>query len=192
MKTTHTDIPEWFIKKFPKKKLDKLFSSPDGFGYAFFWEFLNLSAHLFIMGSTRSGKTEKKQSVQWWLSRLETIIEFDSGKPGDIEAYFDSPNPDTKFNKRVQVLIPWGCQFEIQGVPADLEYKITPVMTPEEFLNKIEPGWINIISLRNYFLEDKNLKKYLIRIFNRFDQRARLGEFNRFCPCTMTLKRLTP
>jgi hypothetical protein len=181
-------IPEWFLNKYPKHKLDKLFTSDEGFGFTFFWEFLNLSAHLFIMGSTRSGKTEKKQSVQWWLSRLETIIEFDSGKPGDIEAYFDSPNPDTKFNSPVQVLIPWGCQFDIQGVPKDLEYKITPIMAPEQFFDNIEPGWINIISLRNYFLEEKNLKRYLIQIFNRFDQRARLGEFNRFCPCTMSFE----
>lgn len=180
-------IPDWFMKKFPKDRLDRLFKSQEGFGKEFFYKFLILhGAHLFIIGNTRSGKTEKKQSVEWWLSKYETIIEFDTGKPGDIEAYFDSPNPETKFNIPVQILIPYGCDFEIRGVPEDLEIKITPVMAPELYFDLIEPRWINIISLRNYFLDESNLKKYQVQMFKRFDQRARLGEFNRFCPCAMS------
>lgn len=181
-------IPNWFMNAYPQERLDQLFTARDNFGKQFFYSFFNLrGTHLFIIGNTRSGKTIKKQGVLWWLSKFETIIEFDTGKPGDLEAFFDSPDPETKFNLPVQVLIPYGCEFEIKGVPSDIEYQITQVISPGRYFDLIKPGWINIISLRNYFSEDTALKQYLIEMFHGFDQRARLGEFSKFCPCTISI-----
>ena len=65
--------------------------------------------------------------------------------------------------------------------------QVTPVMSPGYYFDLIKPGWINIISLRNYFSEDKALKQYLIEMFHGFDQRARQQEFSRFCPCTISI-----
>jgi hypothetical protein len=181
-------IPAQIFKLYPQSRLDSLFTARENFGKSFLYLFLLLKgSHLFIIGNTRSGKTIKKQGILWWLCKLETIIEFDTGKPGDIEAFFDSPEEDTKFNKPIQVLIPYGCEFRIEGVPEGQIVEIVPVMTPEGYFDLIKPGWINIISLRNYFLDESNLKKYLVKMFNRFDQRARLGDFARFCPCTISI-----
>lgn len=180
------DIPKWFIDKYPKNKVNQLFQSDEGFGFEFFWQVLNMhGCHISIIGMTRSGKTGKKHSVLWWLSRIETIITFDTGKPGDIEPLFDSENEDTRFITPIQVLIPFGCKFDIEGIPEGREYIITPVISPEDLLDQIKPNWINIISLRNYFLDERNLKKYLIRVFKGFDLRARKGEFDRWCPASM-------
>jgi hypothetical protein len=51
----------------------------------------------------------------------------------------------------------------------------------------IKPGWINILSIRNFFLEEDEMKKYVRAMFNRFLLRARLNEFAAWTPATIDL-----
>jgi hypothetical protein len=182
-------IPPWFRAKYPAERIERLQNAPEGFGFALYKILTRHGKHIFDIGSTDSGKSQKKFYFNWWLCQLETIIEFDSGKPGDIEPYFDSPDEKTKFNKPIQILIPWGMSFSLKGkIPPDLVYKVTPMMSPEQYFTSIEPGWINIISVRNYFDNDSEMKQYLIRMFKGFELQARLGQLSYFCPAEIVFE----
>jgi hypothetical protein len=51
----------------------------------------------------------------------------------------------------------------------------------------IRPGAINIISLRNFFLEEKNLKRYVRAMFGGFLLHLRLDRFKTWLPAVMSV-----
>jgi hypothetical protein len=177
--------------KFPDGFFDKLFALPDSLGYEIYHQILlTKGGHITDIGNSRGGKTEKKKWLLLQLSRVgETIIEFDTGKEGDIECYFWNDNPEFRFNKPVTVLVPYegGCKFEVTGVPEEIRVQVLPVPSPELMLDMIQPGEINIVSLRNYFDDPKELKKYFRRIFQNAALRARRGEFKRWSPACISI-----
>jgi len=188
---TGTNVYPSVRNKFPPGFFDQLFSLPDSLGYELYHQvLLTKGGHITNIGNSRGGKTEKKKWLLLQLSRIgETIIEFDTGKEGDIECYFWNDNPDLRFNKPVTVLVPYegGCKFEVKGVPEEIRVQIIPVPAPELMLDMIQPGEINIISLRNYFDDIRELKKYFRRIFQNAALRARRGEFKKWTPATISI-----
>ena len=175
--------------QFPNGEFDALLQLPEGLGFELFHQILNFKGkHISLIGDSRSGKTEKGKYFDLWLSRLgETLIIFDTGKPGDLECYFDNDDPTRRFNKPVQVLIPYegGCKFEVEGAPADIEIRIIPVVAPSAYFDLIQKGWINIISLRNYFQDPIKLKRYMKAMLKNFSLRARLGDFKSWTPAVI-------
>lgn len=177
--------------KFPEGFIDTLMTLPEGLGQELWMQVLMAKgAHVSIIGNSRSGKSEKKKWLHLQLSRIgETIIEFDTGKTGDIECYFDNENPKYRFNKNVTVLIPYegGCTFEVKGVPDNIRVQVIPIPAPELLPDLIQPGEINIISLRNYFTDIKKLKQYIRRIYINFSLRARTGKFKKWTPAAWSI-----
>lgn len=177
--------------QFPDGFWDNLLSLEDGLGYEIYNEILNKKgAHISNVANSRGGKSERKKLFLLWLSRMgETIIEFDTGKPGDTEPFFWNDNPDARFNKPVRVLIPYegGCRFDITGVPDEIQVSVVPVPAPSLYWDYIRPGEINIISLRNYFNDVKLLKRYLREMFKDFALNARKGKFRKWGPTVLSI-----
>lgn len=184
-------ISPWVREQYPAGFFDQLFALEEGLGAEIVNRILmEKGGHISIIGNSRSGKTEKKKWMQLQLVRIgETLIEFDTGKPGDIECYFDNPNPAARFNKPVTVLIPMEgpCKFEVTGVPENIPVTIIRVPAPEMYWDLIRPGEINIISLRNYFQDTKALKRYMRRMLAGFALRARLGHFHKWTPAILSI-----
>jgi hypothetical protein len=149
------------------------------FGLELYQQFLiRKGVSAFITGVPDSGKTQLDTYLLEWLAPLETIVKWDTGK-GDILPLFN-------FGKPIQFLIPYGCKLEIRGV-MPCEYIITPVMAPELYFRMIKKDWINIISVRNFFVEEDEMKKYVRDMFNNFLLSARLDEFADWTPAVIDL-----
>jgi len=187
---THQISPH-LKSQFPNGELDALLQLPEGLGFELYHQILNFKGkHISILGDSRSGKSEKGKYLDLLLSRFgETLIIFDTGKDGDLECYFDNKEPFRKFNKPVQILIPYegGCKFSVKGVPENIEVRIVPVMAPSMYFDLIQKGWINIISLRNYFQDVQKLKRYMKEMIRNFSLRARLGDFDAWTPAVLKI-----
>lgn len=147
------------------------------FGLELFKQFLAMvGTHMFIMGNPGSGKSQKLAYFIELLCRLETIIYWDTGK--------DDVLPLFNFGKPIQFLIPFGCKLEIRG-DLPVECIITPVMAPEQFFDNIRKDWINVISVRNFFIDEKEMKKYVRAMFKGFLLKARLGSFIGWTPAAI-------
>jgi len=167
-------IPPWFTSRFPEERMQKFCHSE--FGLELFKQFLSIKgSSLFIMGNPGSGKSQKEKYFTELLCEIETIISWDTGKD-DVLPYFN-------FGKPIQFLIPYGCELKIKG-NLPVECIITPVMAPEMFFDFIRKDWINIISIRNFFQDEKELKKYVRAMFKGFLLKARKGEFASWTPAT--------
>jgi hypothetical protein len=177
--------------RFPEGFWDQLLNLEDGLGYEIFNEILNKKgAHISNVANSRGGKTERKKLFLLWLSRMgETLIEFDTGKPGDTEPFFWNDNPAARYNKPVNVLIPYegGCRFDITGVPEEIPVSVIPVPAPSLYWDYVVPGGINIISLRNYFSDVKTLKRYLREMFKDFALNARKGKYRKWGPTVLSI-----
>jgi hypothetical protein len=170
-------VPPWFIQRYPVEDIEWLLHSE--FGLEFYQQFLiHKGISMFITGVPESGKTQLDLWVLKWLKELETIVKWDTGKD-DILPLFN-------FGKPIQFLIPYGCHFEIKG-PLPCEVVITPVLAPELYLDYIRRDWINILCIRNFFIDEIEMKKYVRDIFRGFLRRARLNEFEGWSPATIDL-----
>jgi hypothetical protein len=176
-------IPPWYLEdcrgcpdSISEQDLEKFIHSP--FWNEFFKQVINKNGmHIFIMGQTYSGKSQKSRHFLKWIAPKETVIDIDTGKPGDLQLMFTLGKP-------VQILIPYGCRLELRG-QLPCETIITPVFDPKQYWNEIKKGWINIISLQNFFLEEDNHRRYVRQMFKNYLLDAKLGKHRHFTPCTI-------
>jgi hypothetical protein len=133
--------------------------------------------HIFIIGQTYSGKSQKSRHLLRWIAPKETIIYIDTGKAADMLLMFTLGKP-------VQILVPYGCRLEFKG-KLDCELVITPVFSPKQYWTEIKKDWINVISIQNFFLEEDNHRRYVREMFNNYLLEAKLGKHNHFTPCTI-------
>lgn len=175
-------IPPWYLaalRKCPdsisEQDIEKFIHSP--FWNEFFKQVISKNGmHIFPMGQTYGGKTQKIRHILKFIAPKETIIYIDTGKPGDLQLMLTLGKP-------VNILVPWSCRIELRGtVPC--EYVMTPVFDPKQYLQEIKKGWINIISLQNFFLEEDNHRKYVRQIFRNYVLESKLGKHKHFTPCT--------
>jgi len=170
-------IPPWFTAQFEEVKMQKF--CHEEWCLEFFEQVvMRKGTSIFFTGSPGSGKSQKDRYFLQYFAPFETIIKWDTGKD-DIQLVFTLDRP-------IQVLIPYGCSFEMRGtLPKD--YIITPVPVPEIMFRLIKSGYINIISLRNYFIDEKNLKAYVRAMFKGFLLRLRLDQFDGWLPALLDL-----
>lgn len=176
-------IPPWYLnacrdcpESISEADLEKFIHSP--FWNEFFKQVINKNGmHIFLMGQTYSGKSQKSRHLLKWIAPKETIIDIDTGKPGDMQLMFTLGKP-------VQILVPYGCRLELRGT-LPCETIITPIFDPKQYWNEIKKGWINIISLQNFFLEEDNHRRYVRQIFKNYLLDAKLGKHKHFTPCTI-------
>jgi hypothetical protein len=169
-------IPPWFTSQFPKERMER-FCDPGSGGPDLFSQFLAIKGtHMFIMGNPGSGKSQKSYYFIELLCPFETIIYWDTGK--------DDALPLFNLGKPIQFLIPYGCKLEVKG-DLPVECHIVPVMAPELFFDKIKKDWINIISVRNFFNDEKEMKRYVREMFKGFLLKARTRKFESWTPATI-------
>lgn len=185
-------IPPWYLEKcrqylgkgevdrigydgISEQDIEKFLHSP--FWNEFFKQVINKSGmHIFPMGQTYSGKSQKVRHLLKWIAPKETINYIDTGKPGDMQLMFTLGKP-------VQILIPYGCRLELRGkVPC--EYIVTPVFDPQQFIRELRKDWVNVISLQNYFLDEDAHRRYVRQVFKNYLLDAKLGKHKHYTPCT--------
>jgi hypothetical protein len=98
-------IPPWYLKAcrecgIPETDIEKFIHSP--FWNEFFKQVINKNGmHIFDMGQTYSGKSQKARHIAKWIVPKETLIYIDTGKPGDLQLMLTLGKP-------VLILIPTG------------------------------------------------------------------------------------
>lgn len=169
-------IPPWFTDRFPEEKMEAFCSTR--WCRQFFKQVIaRHGTSMYFTGTPGSGKTQKDRYFLQYFAPFETIIKWDTCKD-DIQLVFDLGKP-------IQVLVPIGHHFEMFGeIPENCI--ITPVPVPEFMFRLIKPGYVNIISIRNAFIDTKNLKKYVRAMFKNFLLKLRMGDFDSWLPATFS------
>lgn len=173
-------IPPWYLDRcrecgISEDDLDKFLHSP--FWNEFYKQVISRSGmHIFNMGQTYGGKTQKKRHLLKFLTPKDTIISIDTGKPGDLALLFTLGRP-------VHIMVPYGCRIKLRGkIPC--HYEITPLFEPKQAIREIREGWINVISLINFFLDEDNHRRYVRQMFHNYILDSKLGLHKHFTPCT--------
>ena len=170
-------IPPWFTSKFPEETMEKF--CHEEWCLEFFRQVISVKGRsIFFTGTPGSGKTQKDRYFLKFFAPFETVIKWDTGKD-DVQLIFSLDKP-------IRFLVPFGCHLEMRGdLPGD--YEIIPVPVPEMMFTLIRPGAINVISLRNFFLEEKNLKNYVRSMFKGFLLKLRLDQFKAWLPAVFDM-----
>jgi hypothetical protein len=169
-------------------------------GIRFFDEFLTqYGKHLFIFGTTGSGKTNKGYAFVDWLKHLETQIWFDSGKQNEIL-------PLLCMDRKVRIIVPSGTDIiieehkngwqKIQNHP-----EVIQVSTPQDALSGIAVGsWgyqiglknhdiyrdtATIISFRNAFSKKEMAVEWIAEFFEGLAERCRSNTMPNIFPASV-------
>lgn len=137
-------------------------------GAHFLFKFLfKKGHHLFIVGATLSGKTQKAYWVlRWIISTKETAIWLDSAKNREMV-------PLLAMGKPVRVIVPKGCDVEFTEWNDD-EHKYTRMKNHPEVVEVPDPGsawWavkkghINIFCFRNAFDSPAKAREWMRGLF---------------------------
>jgi len=112
--------------------------------------------HILELGQTRTGKTNKKVTINRWLVERggETLGILDCGKPGEVLLYANYGLP---FN----LIIPSGCDVTIRNSPVAV-YK-NYAETPELSWHFIKENMINIFTFRAHIIDDLTNGEYASR-----------------------------
>ena len=169
-------------------------------GLKFFDEFLSKHGkHIFFIGRTNSGKTQKGYWLVNWLKHTEVQIWISSGKPDEIL-------PLLCMGKKVRIITPEKCDIIIeervrgQGWQRIADHpEVVGVNSPEGIIGAIvgksydknrnyHPECINIIELRNSFHNPLKAVEWVGGFFETLARKTRLRQLpaNLF-PCTIHL-----
>ena len=170
-----------------------------GVGIKFLNEFVwRHGNHLFIVGNTGSGKTQKGYWVMDWLKHTENQIWISTAKSSEIL-------PLLCMGKKVRIIIPKGSEFNIlehtKGGDVELEDppEIVQVSTPSEAWDAAKSPWdkngnesyerINIFEFRQTITEkDGRRSQWMIDLFESLAERTRAGTMPRsLFPCSIYL-----
>lgn len=184
-----------FLQKFSYNQERFLLSAT---GHKFFYEFMARKGnHLFIVGNTGSGKTQKGYWIMDMLKHTENQIWISTAKSKEILPLFC-------MGKKVRIIIPKGAEFDIQerigSKDVELEYppEIVEVSTPSEAWDASTisyPGGhnkfydrINIFEFRDTIAEKDGLRsQWMIDLFESLASRTRSGTMANIFPSTIYL-----
>jgi hypothetical protein len=123
--------------------------------------------HLFIIGATLSGKTQKAYWVVEWIIRTqETVIWIDSAKNRELI-------PLLTMGKPVRIICPVGCDVEFIEWSDD-EHKYVRMKNHPEVIHvsnaggawwAVKKGMINIFCFRNAFESQKEARVWMKELF---------------------------
>lgn len=182
------------------KYLEKLDDSQRKFiltrtGLSFYDEFLTAHGkHLYIFGTTGSGKTNKGYAFVDWLKHLESQIWISSGKMGETL-------PLLCQGKQVEIIAPSGCDITIEqmhgkryGLIPD-HPKVIHVETAPDMLHAINQTWtesrhkslgvITILEIRNAFKSRSLAVQWVADFFEELATACREGTCRKILPCTI-------
>lgn len=168
-------------------------------GVKFVKEFLfKKGNHLFIVGNTGSGKTQKGYFIIDWLKHTENQIWISTAKSKEIL-------PLLCMGKKVRIIIPKGAEFGLEEYTDD---RWGPLQDPPEIIkveyareawdaihppeydqtrNKLH-NWINIFEFRDTITERKGVRsQWMIELFEALAVRTRSGSMPPIFPCSIYL-----
>lgn len=165
-------------------------------GRAFFDEFLTkYGRHLFVFGTTTSGKTNKGYAFLDYMKHLENQVWVSSGKYGETL-------PLLCMDRKVRIVVPSGVDVLIEerkdGKWQKIENhpEIIGVETPAEMLMSIapmeydqnrnyHPTTITILEIRNAFRKSTNAVAWVASMFETLAEWAREGKLKRKLPMSL-------
>lgn len=142
--------------------------------------------HLYVVGNTGSGKTQKGYWFVNWLKYTETQIWISTGKNDEILPLLTLGLP-------VRIIIPNGCdvRFEERD-PVTKEYRpiadhpeIVHVPDPGSSWWAVKPGCINIFEFRNSFWSKDKLSDWMGKLFESLAIWTRLHRMPHIFPFTL-------
>jgi len=184
-----------FLKKFSYNQEKFLLSA---MGFKFFHEFMARKGnHLFIVGNTGSGKTQKGYWVMDMLKHTENQIWISTAKSKEILPLFC-------MGKKVRIIIPKGAEFDVQERTraGEIELEDPPeiievarasdawdaVTIPYADGHHKSYNYINIFEFRDTIAEKKGLRsQWMIDLFESLATRTRSGTMGNVFPCTVYL-----
>jgi energy-coupling factor transporter ATP-binding protein EcfA2 len=153
--------------------------------------------HLFIVGNTGSGKTQKGYWVMDWLKHTENQIWISTAKSNEIRPLFCQ-------GKKIRVIIPVGSEFSIeehrkdgwgalenppevvQVATASEAWDAASVTFPDGHHKAYE--YINIFEFRDTITQKEGIRsKWMIGLFESLASRTRSGTMANIFPCTIYL-----
>lgn len=169
-----------------------------GVGVKFFNEFVfRKGNHLFIVGNTGSGKTQKSYFIMDFLKHTENQIWISTAKSDEIL-------PLLCMGKKVRIIVPKYAELDIEEnlsgkwIPYDDNLEIVRVASASDSWDAVKTSWdenrnkafdtINIFEFRQTISEKNNIRsKWMIELFDSLAQRTRSGTIPSIFPCTIYL-----
>lgn len=188
--------PRYLAKLDPSQRDFLISPETASVGLRFYDEFLvKHGYHLFIFGTTGSGKTNKGYAIVDWLKHLETQIWFDSCKTNEIL-------PLLCMDRKVRIITPTGTNIIIEGYTngkwdrIDNHPDIVQVSSPYDALTSIGEGsWsasrhrvkdtITIISFRNAFKKKELAVLWVSEFFELLAERLRQSTMPDITPAAL-------
>lgn len=167
-----------------------------GYGVKFANDFaLRKGNHLFIVGNTGSGKTQKSYFIMDWLKHTENQIWVSTAKSNEIL-------PLLCQGKKVRIIIPKYAEFSIEEdlfgewFPYEDNLEIVRVSSASDSWDAVKTSWldkhhksfdtINIFEFRQTLTEKNDIRsKWMIELFDSLSQRTRSGTIPSIFPCTI-------
>jgi len=132
--------------------------------------------HIYIIGPTGSGKTNKNYNLVNWLKHTEVILWISASKDNDIAPLFFMGMP-------VNIITP-----KYSGVEITLDGKqpegmiVSIVNDPSDVFYAMKPGYINILEVRRAFYSKGNLLDWMISFFRTLAEWTGNGMMPRIRP----------
>ena len=170
--------PVWLKSLLPKMQKFALESRGAHFLHKFLWK---KGSHLFIVGMTESGKTQKLYWIVMWLqSTKETVVWFDSGKNGEMLPLLDLiPKSYREYGigeykqKPVHIICPKGCDVIISEWSKEenkyVRIKNHPVVTQVPDAGSawwaVKRDHINVMAFRRAFEQKQDRINWMAELF---------------------------
>lgn len=157
-----------FLEKLDEGQRKTALTGPGKF---FLDQFVHISGeHLYILGPTGAGKTNKGYNIASWLQHRETIIWISSGKDNEII-------PLLFLGKPVNIITPK--YHDVQILIGKDRYEPHPdviqIPTADDAWWAVKKGHINIFEFRNAFWSKEALLAWMVDLFTALSTWTRLG-----------------
>jgi len=186
---------------FNPKYLEKLSFNQENFasvavGVKFVKQFVQKHGnHLFIVGNTGSGKTQKAYFIMDWMKHTENQIWISTAKSDEIL-------PLLCMNKKVRIIIPKYVEFDVEEnilgkwLPFENNVEIVRVASASDSWDAVRSSrdenhhksfdTINIFEFRQTITEKNNIRsKWMIDLFDSLASRTRSGTIPNIFPCSI-------
>ncbi len=129
--------------------------------------------HVYVIGPTGSGKTNKNYNLVNWLKHTDVILWISASKDNDIAPLFYMGKP-------VNIITPRYFDIDISIAGQPVEYKKSFVSDPSDVIYAIKNDHINILEVRRAFHNRDNLLDWMIELFRIIAEWTGNGTMPRF------------
>ena len=131
--------------------------------------------HIYVIGPTGSGKTNKNYNLVNFLKATEVILWISASKDNDIAPLFYMGLP-------VNIIIPKYSDIDITLKGEPVPFTKTYVTSPQDIFYAIKHDHINILEVRRAFHDKNNLLDWMIEFFKTLAEWTGNGTMPRIAP----------